>query len=197
MTETGLPAAWATKLQNIWDRQEILDCLQRISRGMDRFDKAAFLSGYHADAIVDAGSIVSGPEGAYETAAAGHAHGQIFTLHNLLNHVCEIDGEVAHAETYWLYNGLNRDQTNWAAGGRYIDRLEKRGGAWRIAFRRTVLEWSGMIPAVRVPLFEGVADLHGNGTPARDKSDPSYARPYANRRAMTLPENAEGLGTPG
>ena len=47
----------------------------------------------------------------------------------------QIDGDLAHAETYYLFVGRNRDQTNWIAGGRYIDRLERRGGAWRIALR--------------------------------------------------------------
>ena len=44
----------------------------------------------------------------------------------------EIDGDVAHAETYWFYGAKNRDGSNWLAGGRYLDRLERRDGAWRI-----------------------------------------------------------------
>jgi hypothetical protein len=103
---------------------------------------------------------------------------------------------VAHAETYWLYNGLNRDGTNWIAGGRYVDRLERRGGEWKVAFRCTLLEWSGMIPRANVPLFENVTDAHLNGVSARSKEDASYRRPLTNRRQIQPPVNPRELGTP-
>lgn len=185
-----------SRLEALLDRQEILDCLGRISRGMDRFDRDLFVSGYHADAVIDAGALVGSPGEAYDHGAALHEHGQSSTLHNLLNHSCEIDGDTAHAETYFLYNGLNRDGTNWIAGGRYIDRLERRDGAWRIALRCTVMEWSGMIPGNVVPLFENVPDVHLNGAPARSREDISYRRPLTNRRRMTAPADMRVLSVP-
>ena len=74
------------RLEAMLDRQDIHDCLQRISRGIDRFDKAMFLSGYHADAQIDAGALVGSPEQAYDSGMALHEEGQSATLHNLLNH---------------------------------------------------------------------------------------------------------------
>ena len=184
------------RLERMLDRQDILDCITRISRAIDRFDRELFLSGYHADAVIDAGEFVGDPGKVYDGGAALHEQGQSTTLHNLTNHSCEIDGDVAHAETYWLYNGLNRDGSNWVAGGRYVDRLERRAGEWKIAFRCTLLEWSGTIPRANVPLFENAADVYLNGVSARSKADPSYRRPLLNQRQVQFPDDPRSLGTP-
>ncbi|HEV8261233.1 MAG TPA: nuclear transport factor 2 family protein, partial [Burkholderiales bacterium] len=170
------------RLEYLLDRQDILDCLNRVCRGIDRFDQDLFLSAFHSDAIIDVGEMVGAPAEVYHNGAELHEHGQSSTLHYLPNHSCEIDGDLAHAETYLLYTGRNRDETNWIAGGRYIDRLERRDGTWKIAFRYVVIEWSSMIPGGVVPLFEHIADVHLNGVPSRSKDDPSYRRPLTNRR---------------
>ena len=171
----------AERLSLLLDRQDILDCLTRFSRGMDRFDEALFLSAFHADAIIAAGDFVGGPQALYDWASSLHEAGQVATQHNLLNHSCEIGGETAHAETYYLFVGRNRDETNWIAGGRYLDRLERRAGAWRIAFRTNAIEWAGLTPTLPLP-FADVPDIHGNGMPSRSRDDPSYRRPLVNLR---------------
>ncbi len=169
------------KLEHLLNRQDILDCLTRFSRAMDRFDRELFLSAFHSDAIIAAGEFVGGPEDLYNWASKLHEHGQSSTHHNLLNHSCEIDGDVAHTETYYLFVGRNRDETNWIAGGRYIDRLERRSGAWKIALRTNAIEWSGMVPTVAIP-FADVPGIHLNGVPSRSNEDPSYQRPLTNKR---------------
>lgn len=174
------------RLEQLIDRQEILDCLVRFSRGIDRFDRELFLSAFHGDAIIDAGEFVGGPEHLYAWASELHEVGQSATQHDLLNHSCEIEGVTAHTETYYLFLARNRDETNWAAGGRYLDRLERRGGTWRIALRCNVVEWSGMIPTAPIP-FADVPDVHRNGAPSRSREDPSYLRPLSNRRAPRQP----------
>jgi SnoaL-like domain len=176
----------AARLDNLLDRQDILDCLVRFSRAMDRFDRDLFLSAFHPDAIIAAGPFVGGPEALYDWAVPMHDQGQISTHHNLLNHTCDIDGDTAHTETYYLFVGRNRDDTNWIAGGRYIDRFERRKGEWRIALRTNAIEWSGMVPTLPLP-FGDVPDIFVNGTPSRGKSDPSYTRPLVNKRAKNIP----------
>lgn len=173
------------RLQQLIDRQDILDCLTRFSRGMDRFDEDLFVSAFHPDAEIAGGIFVGGPVDLYHWAANMHEQGQVATHHNLLNHTVDIDGDVAHCETYYLFVARNRDNSNWLAGGRYLDRLERRDGQWRIAFRNNVIEWSGLSPTIDIP-FGDVPDIHGNGAPARDKTDPSYIRPYLNRRAQNI-----------
>ena len=174
------------RLDELLDRQDILDCLGRFSRGMDRFDREQFLSAFHSDATISAGSFVGGPEELYDWASAMHEQGQSATHHNLLNHTCDIDGDVAHTETYYLFVARNRDDSNWMAGGRYIDRLERRDGEWKVAFRSNAIEWSGIVPTMDIP-FSDVPDLHLNGTPSRDRQDPSYQRPLVNRRDKQIP----------
>lgn len=195
MTATPTPDQLA-RLGELLDRQDIYDSIKRVSRAIDRFDRELFVSAYHPDALIDAGSFVGAPGQVYDGGAALHDEGQSSTIHHLTNHVCEIDGDTAHAETYFLYVGRNRDGTNWAAGGRYNDRLERRDGAWKIAFRYTILEWSGMVPETQVPLFKDVPDVHRNGTPARSREDPSYRRPLTNRRELHLPDDPRSLGMP-
>ena len=172
------------RLQNLIDRQDILDCVTRFSRGMDRFDRTLFLSAFHPDATIAAGPFVGGPEALYAWAQAMHEQGQIATHHNLLNQSCDIAGDTAHVETYYLFVGRNRDDSNWIAGGRYLDRIERRNGAWRIALRTNAIEWSGMVPTMPLP-FADVPDLHVNGAPSRSPSDPSYLRPLTNKRTIS------------
>jgi len=174
------------RLEHLLHRQDILDCLTSFTRGMDRFDRELFLSAFHSDAVIAAGPFVGGPRDLYEWAADMHEQGQVATHHNLLNHSCDIAGDVAHAETYYLFVGRNRDETNWIAGGRYLDRLERRAGVWRIALRTNVIEWSGLVPTLPIP-FGDVVDIHVNGAPDRSALDPSYRRPLTNTRALQMP----------
>jgi SnoaL-like domain len=175
----------AERLGWLLDRQDILDCLARFSRGMDRFDRELLLSAFHSDAVIAAGDFVGSPADLYDWASTMHEQGQVATHHNLLNNTCDIDGDSAHSETYYLFVGRNRDETNWMAGGRYIDRLERVDNAWRIALRTNVIEWSGMVPTMPIP-YADVPDIHGNGAPSRNKEDPSYQRPLVNRRASRV-----------
>ena len=175
------------RLDALLDRQDILDCLVRFSRGLDRFDRPLFLAAFHHDAICAAGPFVGGPAALYEWAFSLHEAGQIATQHGLLNHSCDIDGDVAHCETYYLFAARNRDDTNWTAGGRYIDRLERRDGHWRIALRTNVIEWSGLLPTMPIP-FADIPGIDGNGSPSRSRFDPSYQRPLTNTRPMHLPK---------
>jgi hypothetical protein len=178
------------RLERALERQEILDCLVRFSRGFDRFDRELVLSAFHPDASIAAGDFVGGPKELYDWAKAMYGQ-QAATHHNLLNHSCEIAGAIAHAETYYLFVGRNHDESTWVAGGRYIDRLERRNGAWRIGLRVNAIEWSGMLPAMPLP-FADVPDVHGNGAPVRGKDDPSYRRPLVNLREEHVPSGSGG-----
>jgi hypothetical protein len=181
----------AVRLENLLERQDILDCLLRFSRGMDRFDRELLLSAFHADAVIAAGEFVGDPVSLYDWASNLHEQGQSSTHHNLLNHTCDVQGDVAHAETYYLFVGRNRDETNWIAGGRYLDRLERRSGVWKIALRTNAIEWSGMVPIMPIP-FANVPDIHLNGAPSRSKDDPSYLRPLTNKRKLHIPPTSSG-----
>src|SRR5579871_4204073 len=91
------------RVQQLIDRQDILDCLMRYSRGVDRFDVDMIRSVYHPDATDEHGAFVGNPEQFVEWVLDLHGTGQISTQHQLTNHSCEIDGNTAHSETYFFF----------------------------------------------------------------------------------------------
>lgn len=180
------------RMAALLDRQDIHDCLLRFCRGMDRFDRELYLSAFHPDAVVAAGPYVGDVAGCWNWAQPMHQAGQILTQHLLLNHHVDIDGDLAHSECYYQFVGRNHPweeggaETVMLAGGRYIDRLERRDGHWRIALRTNIIEWSCVQPSLAPP-FADVPDIAANGVSARNRSDPSYLRPLVNNRTPHKP----------
>ena len=60
-----------TALAKLTDRQEILDCLTRYSRGLDRHDEQMIASAFHEDALDHHGDFVGDPR---ELAVWTYAH---------------------------------------------------------------------------------------------------------------------------
>ncbi|MFC6621502.1 nuclear transport factor 2 family protein [Novosphingobium panipatense] len=176
----------AARLEAMLDKQEIRECLEAFSRGMDRFDRATYLSAFWEDGVMAAGPFVGSPAACWDWAVPMHEAGQILTHHALLQSNIDVEGDTAHAETYYQFIGRNRDESLWMAGGRYIDRLERRGDMWKIALRTNVIEWSCLPPPMPVP-FADVADIALNGVSSRSLDDPSYQRPLVNRREAAVP----------
>jgi hypothetical protein len=169
-------AALEAKMQELVDRQAIFDCIRRNSRGNDRFDVELVTSSYHQDGVHELGrKQISGREYGEH---ANHAHGALFdaNLHNVTMHMCEIDGDVAHAESYSLGVFLDKGgETGRILAGRYLDRLEKRDGEWRIVLRRATVEIAleGKATLPNGSMLPGSGYLRGD----RDRTDPSYSRP--------------------
>jgi hypothetical protein len=77
------------------------------------------------------------------------------------NLLIEVDGDRARAETYAVvYHRMKKDDGTgkddvW--GVRYVDRFERRDGAWRIAYRVVAQEWRRLdpVPAGRIRDFGG------------------------------------------
>lgn len=176
-----------TRLEAMLDKQDIYECLVRQSRGADRGDKALFLSGFHQDSVVTAGPFVGCPADLFDWASKFQADMYTATIHKLHQMSCDIDGDVAHAETYYFFVGcLAGGETNLLAGGRYVDRFERRGGVWGMVMRNNFVEWTSTLPATANPLGE-IPGLELNGVVARDGSDASYIRPLVNKRALFNP----------
>ncbi|MET1001203.1 MAG: nuclear transport factor 2 family protein, partial [Acidimicrobiia bacterium] len=146
------------------------------ARGCDRHDVALLSSTYHDDGIDEHGTAtIPGPEYA-AWANAAHAATSDAHLHNVTTHTCEIDGDDAHAESYVLVALLGKDgKAATMMCGRYIDRLERRDGAWKIAVRRSTVELAFTADAslVQSPFFTDLGYLKGT----RDRDDLSYTRP--------------------
>jgi SnoaL-like domain len=167
-------------------KQEIRERLEAFSRGMDRFDRETYMSAFHPDAEMAAGPFVGSARDCWDWAVPMHEDYQTATHHSLLQSNIDLDGDVAHSECYYLYVASNRDGSLILAGGRYIDRFERRDGAWRIALRTNAIEWACTPPPMPLP-FGDVPGVTDNGVPARDTSDPSYRRPLTNLRPPSNP----------
>jgi hypothetical protein len=176
-------------LIELQDRQAIHDCLMNYSRGIDRHDRELLLSVYHEDAIDDHGVFVGTPEQFVDWALDMHSRTHLSHQHCILNYTCDLEGDTAHTEAYYMFIGMNQRGKPLAwSGGRYIDRFEKRDGRWAIVARVCIRDWA---PLEEIPeqldqstmtavknLDEATKTLMRTGPqPAADKSDPSYQRP--------------------
>ena len=170
--------AFATEVRALVDRSAITDCLHRYARGMDRHDREMVRSVYHDDAIDVHGSKAFEVEDFIDWAFTYHAD-QLHHQHYLTNVTIELDGDTAHSETYYLFVGRyrERDTPLTLAGGRYVDRFERRSGQWAISKRVCTAEWRTTPPS----------KLPDRGTPmvvpdvvvSHDMNDVSYVRPLA------------------
>ncbi len=164
-------------VRELHDRQAISDIIANYSRGMDRRDRDILLSCYHPDALDDHGAFVGGPQDFFDWADPSHLCYFKTHQHILSNQTCSLEGDTAHTETYWTFAGMMAaDNKLTMFGGRYLDRLEKRNGQWRIAARKCVMEWWGT-PANDMMTDETVAAFAKVGVVAKNRSDCSYDRP--------------------
>jgi hypothetical protein len=164
-------------LRVLADRQAILDCIFTYCRAVDRLDRDLLTSVYHADAIDDHGFITGSPADFADWAFTYHRKAQHATQHIVTNHTCELDGDTAHTETYWLFAAMNIAGPPLSlSGGRYVDRFERRDGRWAIAARKCLFDWGGA-PGEQPVGPEVLALFLGAGRPSRDRADPSYERP--------------------
>lgn len=171
------------------DRLAIQDLLATYSRGIDRLDRELLLSVYHPDAVDDHGVFIGGPEEFVDWAISMHSATHLSHQHCVLNHTCELEGEVAHTETYYMFVGMNRaGKPLGVSGGRYIDRMEKRNGRWGIAARICIRDWAPLdevLDSLDQSRLTVVKNLHEplrqllrmGPQPSRDQLDVSYQRP--------------------
>lgn len=166
--------ALAREVRYLRDRLEILDCINRYCRGLDRLDPELVASSYHDDAIDNHYDFVGGKQ-AFVPYAIDVEGRLLATHHGISSHLCEIDGDTAHAESYvhWFLRRPDGETVS-CGGGRYIDRLERRAGIWAIVVRQLLMDSHFEVDAAAWKRLEPL--FH---TGSRDRSDPSYRRPFA------------------
>ena len=140
------------RLQALLDKQEIEEVVLRYCRGIDRRDFALVLDCYHPDALDHHGSFSGSPTEyvAWVDRITARYRWSMHFIGNLLVEQGESGADQAAAETYGVSLHRSDDPRpfmNIATGFRYLDRFERRGGAWKIAERTAVGEWSIPIPA--------------------------------------------------
>lgn len=168
-------------LQRLIDREEIRDLMARYARSVDRADWDAVRGIYHEDAHDDHGDYKGDVDGLIEFIR--ERNGLLSqSVHFLGNCLIEFAGpDVAIVETYFItaHTLGAKAQTAYGAGdgsqpvqlsqfGRYIDRVERRDGPWRIADRIVVFEATRLLRNDIPPLKPEWAQLR------RDQNDPIF-----------------------
>jgi SnoaL-like domain len=162
-----------TTIRELVDRQEIMACLHRYTRGVDRVDADLIRSVFHPDATDYHGPVTGSVEDflAYWLPLQDSRE---VSQHYISNTEIDLDGDSAHVETYFVYyQKLKGDPAMEIRGGRYADKFERRDGDWKIAVRVVMSEWA--MNADGRLTTERVAQLKQHGR--RDRTDPVFIRP--------------------
>jgi hypothetical protein len=165
--------ALAARLGLLADRQEIVDVVARYCRAVDRRDFALLRTCYHPDAV-DRHTGFSGGIEEYVTWLGEVLARYSVTQHLLGQQLVEIDGDVARCESYGVAThrgGPGEPELDFTSGFRYVDRMERRGGVWRIAERLAIRDWTRSDAGLDRPR-EGAGPT---GRPSRE--DPLYHLP--------------------
>lgn len=187
------------QIQELIDRQKIYEVLTSYCRALDRCDVELMKAVYWEDGYDDHGVYAGNAQEFAEFIIRGIQEWFEVTQHTICNIHMELDGDVAHTEAYLFayhrVSGTTKKVGDWFGenylkkykglvdagvaqdflyGGRYFDRLEKRGGIWRIAKRTVVMDWN---------LNQPNSDIRTEGmfktlqiTGRRDRQDPIYLR---------------------
>lgn len=159
-------------------KQEITELLYRVARGTDRGDVELFASCFHADGT-DYHGLANGPVRNILN-VLGRSK-LLLSQHAITNVLIDLDGDKARAES--CFNALHQSRDDagqlWdeMIRGRYLDRLERREGVWKISRRVVLWDWSRMQPSgetwfARMRQRPGTEDRYVFGR--RDREDMVY-----------------------
>jgi hypothetical protein len=153
-------------------KQAIADVLHRYAQGDDRADEALKRTCFWPDATVKYGSF-DGTATDFVTFAMKIVRPLRYCAHHVSNVWVEIKGDRAVSECHYFAH--HRRVASSGTGeedaffeGRYVDRLERRDGTWKIAHRRGLRDYTIVIPAgssVEIPVEQ---------RSARVQDDPLY-----------------------
>jgi hypothetical protein len=171
-----------TLVERLSDRADIAACIYRYTRGVDRMDADLILSAFHSDAVyVYSVHGTMSPQEFVDQYRVNQVD-RLTSQHWVSNLTVDVDNDVAHCESYFM--GVLTNKASDAIdvhGGRYIDKLERRDGVWRIAIRKSVPEWHVVLDgSVASPNYgTEIAELLAKGAHGgrRDRTDMSYDRP--------------------
>ena len=171
-----------TKTNRSSDRQDIVDCIYRYCRGVDRRDWELTRTTMHADCHDNHGEYEGGVDGFIEWVARRHGP-LVQCMHCIMNCLVEFVGpDTAVAESYFVRMRVAPDATGaglmsqtWA---RYVDVFERRAGEWKISDRTVVFEALVCQPAELLTC--------SGSWQKRDKTDPVYAAQQLARARVAL-----------
>src|SRR5208282_4387980 len=160
-------------LRVLLDKQEIHEVLMRYCRGIDRCDAELLRGVYHPDGTDDHG-LFKGKAADFIPWAIKALARDESTSHYIANELIEVDGDVAHCESYFFAVHRRQEKDGTTADlqfmGRYVDRFERRQGLWKIADRQVVFDRS------RIDTVERSFSTERFVCGKRTREDPAYQR---------------------
>jgi hypothetical protein len=167
------------KMLQLIDKQEISEAIGRWARGIDRDDPQLCLSAFHPDGL-DCHGPFNKPQSEFVQQVLPELRKRQVQQTFLMNQAIDLDGDTAHAETYFIIvRKYPNDPYVEQTAGRFLDRLERRSGEWKIALRVVFSEWYQR--ADGAGLTEQLSK-YNKGT--RDRTDGSYERPLQPRAVV-------------
>ena len=159
-------------VQGLLDREAIREVIVRYCRGCDRLDVDLIDSAFHPDAVVAHGASTFTGRTVGRELVDRLRRSMSIGSHHISNQTIEIAGDSAGCESYYI--GCHVVRSGDAAralhtSGRYLDRLERRNGEWKITKRLLVSEMTRYLDSGE-ELPDPFERLN-----RPDRSDPSYA----------------------
>jgi hypothetical protein len=156
-------------------KQEITEVLFRYCRGCDRADETALRACFHPGSMHSHGSF-KGLSADFVDMAMRVVRPLKSCTHMLTNVMIEFDGDRAVSECHFLAHH-RRQRADGAAEedmfvkGRYLDRFEKRDGAWKIVSRTGLHDFERVLEPADRMLASAPPEQLGRKWP----DDPLYA----------------------
>jgi hypothetical protein len=181
------------RLGELLDKQAITEVIMTYARAIDRLDEDLLRSVFHPDSQHAHGFV--GPSSDPSLPSSPGAPGDFVafafeilrtltrTHHQLGNIFIELDGDDAYTETYFsayhrmrakgdplASDGAYDTEMDWLVGGRYIDRMQRREGVWKISHRTGLTDWMRTEP----PSTQGFSDIPADMLGHRSSQDLVY-----------------------
>jgi hypothetical protein len=131
-------------VQDLLDKQAIYELAANYMRALDRLDGALLRAQFHDDAYCEYG-FYNGAAADFAAFAINALQSHAANHHMIGNVLIEVEGDEAFGEVYFHAYHKVAAGTGFEdviIAGRYIDRYQKRGGNWKIAYRSERNDWS-------------------------------------------------------
>jgi ketosteroid isomerase-like protein len=163
------------RVQEMLDHHEIRKLLATYCHACDRADAELMASVYAGEDSFDDHGKVKAPGPEYARVMTGIILERTQAITHILGQsLIEVDGDTAKAETFFfaLFQAENPDGTPRLSqlAGRFIDRLERIEGAWKIKHRTAARDTS-----ITLKIEEDFQAANGLVVGSRDAGDPGVA----------------------
>jgi hypothetical protein len=162
-------------LDEMLDDYALRKLVHAYCRAVDRGDFETLRSLYHDDAEDSHGSFSSGSVDTFLRTLAETRPYIRSMQHHITTTNFAISGDIAEGEIYSIAThsfATGNGDTEVVVGGRYLDKYERRDGAWKFITRCIVTDWAHVNVPSRVDVSHPITRDTPQGRPGAD--DPSH-----------------------